>query len=319
MPSDIFSQISDVFKVANVVIEYLKRAGIKFDKSVILDHDANLLRFRYTLQLGSKTSRTEDIVRKVKGKLAKALEVDTPRPPMVTTLPNLEDVSNHVKIDSSHTSIDIAQLFEKVSSEILIVEFEQPLTQDVREALFPIPHSFRNPIYKEHKIVETPIEMVTDYAGFWHKAYDSFVIKNVKRIGGLHYLEEDLLLLFPEDVRNIIYGCRSAKLLSSEMNQELHRIANTSTGFRAFSNDPEVKEQLKRAVTTDKPKNVNIIDVRGTIRAIDIKGRSIEVPHEILYTVMLELDGKELALSAKMLMDIAQVDQIVKTLANRIF
>jgi hypothetical protein len=319
MPSEIFSQIFESFKVANVVIDYLKHTGIKFDRSAILDHDNQLLRFRYGLQLGAKSTRTEEFARKVKAKLASKLEIAAANPPMVTTLPNLEDVSPYVVTSGSSTTIDIGEVLDKVSSEILVIEFVQQLTPLARDHLFPIPHSFRNPIYGPNKVVEIPVEMITDYGSFWHKPYDSFVIRNVKKEGGVHYLEQEILQLVPEEVKKTIVECQGAKTLSSQVARQLTQIAAASAGFRAFANDLEIREQLTRAVTTDKPKNVIVLGVRGSVREMDIKGHKIVIPHEIIYTIALELEGKELAASAKIFMDIAQVDEIVRNLANKTF
>ena len=43
-----------------------------------------------------------------------------------------------------------------------------------------------------------------------------------------------------------------------------------------------------------KPANVLITDVLGTTIEMDLCGRKVHRPYEIIYTVMLELEGKDL-------------------------
>jgi hypothetical protein len=313
MPFDA-SLIKGLFDAAKEVIQPLKNVGIKFDQDLILHHDSKLMEFKYSLNIGMNASHTQEFVRKLRSKLAKPFEI--PPDADIYVVPD-EDISHYVTETGKQKIIDIPRMFEELSSSTtIIIIFKQHLQDALLKELFPAPHTFRNPVYTDDNRIEIPIELVCDYARLWHKQYDSFKITDIKKTDGIMFVPDDIInRLLPEDLKKIVNEARKANFLDGDMMLHLQSLSGR---FQRFATDEGIKVLLSRAINPDKTRNILIENVWGTTREVDIKGRKLTLPFQVMYTVNFDLEGRELALSAKLVIDNGRIETIIRDLAEDI-
>jgi hypothetical protein len=313
--SQITSQLDRIFNFGYRLIETLNNAGVKFDKEAILYHNSRTLQFKYSLNIKMNTSIPRKIARKFKSKLAKELAI--PSDGEVYAIP-YEDTSPYVKERGNQKIIDIPAMLKGLSSsnDIFII-FSERLSEQQTKAIFDIPHAIRDPNYRDHyRIQEKHIEIICDFGRYYNKHYDSFKIRDVKQTGATTFHKYDVInKLLPPDLRNIVNEAERARSLDGEMMRQLQSISNT---FRRFETDEDIQDRLSRAFSTDKPENILIDEVQGKVTEHDILGRKLVIPSRVEYTTDLRIEGKQVVISAKLVIDNGEIEAVIRELAEEI-
>ena len=74
--------------------------------------------------------------------------------------------------------------------------------------------------------------------------------------------------------------------------------------------------QFSQAVSTDKPQNVQFTKFSGETEDVEIHGVKLSLPKMLNIHMTIALDAKELALSAKLIIDWKKISSIFSGLSN---
>ncbi len=305
---------SNLFRVGYDAIHYLSNLGIKLSKELVISYSLNKLQFRYVIDLGSHSTRVSGIVRVLKSKIVNPLELTSVTNVEIYTLPDFEQMTEGIITkDGIKILVDIPRVLRTTKSEQVIVQFEKQITKEEMNVLVPFPHVLQNPIYPSKNILEVPIEITVDYANLWYKKFDSTRINGINRIFTLLFLSQNINELLPVKLKKLLDTLKRQKKLEPK---DIVLIRKMDMIFKKFENDSNLANEFIRAISTDKPKNVQFCKIVGTTKDIEIHGIKLSLPSELSVHMTISLDGKELTLSAKLVIDWEVISSMISILSD---
>jgi hypothetical protein len=122
--------------------------------------------------------------------------------------------------------------------------------------------------------METPVELVVDYASLWYKQFESFRITDIRKEYPIHFQESTLKQLLPLSLKNLAKAIRHKEKDMRSMRLLIQGISKT---FRKFKIDSEIQERLAGCVSTDKPQNIEFTGIHGDVKKLDLRGMILEL------------------------------------------
>lgn len=161
--------------------------------------------------------------------------------------------------------------------------------------------------------VSAPIELTTDYANLWYKKFDSVKVKEI-------YWEYTLLIV-PNNINELLSPRFKRTMNEIHAQQRLRpkdilKIRNISKIFKKFETDSDVTTQLSKAASTYKPSNIEFVGFGGKTRNIDIRGTKLAVPDSFNVKLKINFDAKQLASSAKFVIDYNVIAAVISRLSR---
>lgn len=315
-PGDILKVVnpSEILRVGYDAIKYLVNAGIKTSKELTIVYSANRIVFRYTLEVGSRSTKIKGGLRFLQSKLANQLILDSVTSVRVHNLPEMNSLStDFVEKKGKKTVIDIPKILKTTESEGILIEFEKQISKDEMTHLVPYPHISNTPLYPSENIIVAPIEVTTDYANLWYKQFDIVKIKEIRRQYTLIILQNNINELLSFELKHKLNEINNQRKLSPK---DILTIQNISKVFKKFETDVTIIGQLSQAASTDKPKNVELIDYSTKTKNIDIHGAKLTLPDSFSVKLQISLDAKDFALSAKFMIDYGKIIPVIKSLSK---
>ncbi len=168
-------------KLASVGIQKLIDSKLIIHKGLTLYHRTSELEFAFMLSLGSGLSRTNSIVKKIKGALAKPTEFDNVIEITGRGIPYAENLNNMgiITMTATKGKIDFGRLFKEVKSETVLLKVRIRIDDDLKRLLV----SSRIDQTSKHfgkDLAEANIEIALDYASLWHKIYDEYTVRDIE-------------------------------------------------------------------------------------------------------------------------------------------
>jgi hypothetical protein len=308
--------LEEVFSAANQIIGYINAAGISFSRGATIFYSAHKIQYRYHIYLGAKSSRVNSVARLIKSKLNQPLNIGEVLAISGFALPDHSSLDDYFSRDKkTGVSIDIPSILANFNSEEIIIQFEKWMSPIQLQSLVPLPHVFKRPVYIDQERMETPVEVVIDYANLWYKKFEWFRIVDIRKRYNVEFQEGNLSELLPLSLKSLINAIEEDKRNSHVARQKLRIISRI---FRKFKDDSSMQQRLSECVSTDKPGNVEFTGIHGDLKRISIQTIPLELPYTVKIHTTITLDSKDLAVSAKIIIDLQKLYSVVRDLSDEV-
>jgi hypothetical protein len=283
-----------------------------FSRGATIYYSSHKIQYRYQISLGTKSSRVNAVSRLIKSKLNQPLILGQVISVSGFALPDHQNLDNYFLRDKKGTSIDIPSILKNSESDEIIIQFDKDMSIEQLQSLIPLPHIFKRPMYFDAVRMETPVEIIIDYANMWYKKFEWFRIVDIRKRYVVNFQEGNLNELLPLSLKKLAKSIEESKQNSRIMRS---RIQSISDIFRKFRSNPDVQQRLSECVSTDKPGNIEFKSICGDLKKLIIRGIPLDVPDSVNIQMNIMFDSKDLAISAKIIIDLQKLYSIVSDLS----
>jgi hypothetical protein len=308
--------LDEVFSAANQIIGYINDAGLAYSRGATIFYSAHKIQYRYQIYLGTKSSKVNIASRLIKSKLNRPLNVGRVLSISGVALPDHQSLDDYFIIDkNTGATIDIPAILTDSKSEEIIIQFEKDMSPIQLQSLVPLPHIFKRPVYFNDEKMETPVEIIVDYANMWYKRFEWFRIVDIRRRYVVSFEEGKLKELLPLSLKSLVKAIEENRTNQRPVQK---RIQSVSGIFRKFRSDPGIQHRLSDCLSTDKPRNIEFSSIHGDLKKLNIRGAILDLPYSLDMRINIMLDSKDLAVSAKIVIDLQKIYSIVQDLSDEV-
>ena len=123
--------LREILRAGYDAVKYLVNAGIKISKELVIVYSSYKILFRYTFEVGSRSTKIKTGLKFVQGKLANPLILESVTSVEICGLPQMDNLSTRfVRRKGKKTLVDIPKILKTTESEGILIQFERHVSRD---------------------------------------------------------------------------------------------------------------------------------------------------------------------------------------------
>jgi len=312
------SLFNSLGSVANNGIQQLIDSQIIVHKGATFYHRASEFEFAFLLSLGDESSRSGNILKKIKSITKKPVEFENIIEINGHGLPNNENLVNLgiIVVEKDKGRIDFGKLLREIKSNAVFIKVRVKVSEDLKNALVSSRIN-KTSKYFEKERIETDIEIALDYANLWKKVFDQFTVRDIEFPFHLEVSTETIVEQIPLRSRKRIIS--AAEKIGKDQKDAVSFMRIMSESFLSFEKDNR-RNQLMDLISVVPDEKFYIKEVYPTMRSMVIAkvGYPVILPGKLMIITGAMLDGDDVTIRGKLIIDLKKFSKIMSDISNDI-
>ena len=304
--------------IANNGIQQLIDSRIIIHKGATFYHKASEFEFALLLSLGEESSRSNNILNKIKSVTKKPVEFENIIEIKGHGLPHNENLVDLgiIMVEKNMGKIDFGKLFREVKSDTVFIKIRVKVSEDFKNILISSRMNQTSKHIKKERF-ETDIEIALDYANLWKKVFDQFTVRDIEFPFRLEISPEIVVEHIPPKSRKRII--KASEKISKGEKDAVSFMQIMSESFLSFERDDR-RKQLLDLISVAPEEKFHIKDVHPTMRLMMIAkiGYPMILPGKLIIITGAILEGDDVALRGKLIIDLKKLSKILSDISNDI-
>ncbi len=304
--------------VANSGIQHLIKSQIIIHKGATFYHRASEFEFAFMLSLGDESSRSGDILNKIKSITKKPLEFENIIEIYGHGIPQNENLVNLgiITVEKDKAKIDFGKLIRDVKSGTVFIKVRVKVSEDLKNALVSSRINKTSKHFGKERI-ETDIEIALDYANLWKKVFDQFTVRDIEFPFHLEVSTETIVEQIPSKNRKRIIS--AAEKIGKGEKDVVSFLRIMSESFLSFEKDTR-RRQLMDLISVEPDEKFHIKEVYPTMRSMVIArvGHPVILPGKLMIVTGAAIEGEDVTLRGKLIIDLKKFSKIMSDISKDI-